>query len=107
MDSKSQKIRLAIAMLMSISEREEWLSGVMPEASFGKLIGAVRNNLGLSLQDVADACHVSKTHIWEIEQERTCNPSARLVWDLSQVLCIDPAFLLKAAALSPPPDPEP
>lgn len=58
-----------------------------------------RTRMGLSLQELADACHVSKTHIWEIEQERTANPSARLVWDLSQALAIDPAFLLKAAAL--------
>ena len=107
MDGKSQTVRRAIAMLMSVSDREEWLSGVMPEASFGKMVSAVRNRLGLSLQEVADACHVSKTHIWEIEQERTCNPSARLVWDLSQVLSIDPAFLLKAAALSTPPAPSP
>lgn len=107
MGDKSKTVRRAIAMLMSVSDREEWLSGVMPEATFGKMISAVRNRLGLSIQEVADACHVSKTHIWEIEQERSCNPSARLVWDLSQVLSIDPAFLLKAAALSPTPDPEP
>lgn len=33
---------------------------------------------GLSLQDVADATGYSKTHIWEVDQGRTDNPSLML-----------------------------
>ena len=39
----------------------------------------LRTAKGESLQDVADAIKVSKTHIWELEKGKSTNPSADLL----------------------------
>lgn len=92
---RNTEVRRAISILMSISEPADF---ERPDVSFGEIIATARTRLRLSLQDVADACHISKTHIHDLEQERSTNPSAALVWNLSQLLLIDPAYLLEKAA---------
>lgn len=52
----------------------------------GELIKSRRDASGLSLQELADACGVTKSHIWELEQGSTSNPSLRLTIKLSMVL---------------------
>lgn len=39
----------------------------------GELIESRRKKAGMSLQDVADACGISKGYLWEIEDGRTVN----------------------------------
>ena len=39
----------------------------------------LRLNAGKSLQQVADAMGVSKTHVWELERGRTANPSLEML----------------------------
>ena len=93
-------INQAIALLMSVSPRA-------PRQrcnAFPDLIRLHRERLGLSLMDVAKACHCAKTHIWDLEQGRSRNPSARLVWMLSQVLGIDPEQCLESAAAHATPE---
>lgn len=92
---RNTEIRRAISLLMSISEPADF---ECPAQSFGEAVSAARARMKLSLQDVADACHISKTHIHDLEQGRSTNPSAALVWNLSQLLALDPAHLLEKAA---------
>jgi transcriptional regulator with XRE-family HTH domain len=47
--------------------------------SFGARIAALRRDAKQSLQDVADAVGVTKTHIWELEKGRTANPSLSVI----------------------------
>lgn len=42
-------------------------------------LNELRVRKGKSLQDVADALSVSKTHIWELEKARAENPSLELL----------------------------
>ena len=51
--------------------------------SFGARIAALRRDANQSLQDVADAVGVTKTHIWELEKGRTANPSLLIIKGLA------------------------
>ncbi len=51
--------------------------------SFGARIAALRRDAKESLQDVADAVGVTKTHIWELEKGRTANPSLLVIKGLA------------------------
>ena len=46
---------------------------------FGARIAELRRSRKESLQDVADAVGVTKTHIWELERGRTSNPSLTVI----------------------------
>ena len=46
---------------------------------FGASIAELRRKRGESLQKVADAAGVTKTHIWELERGRTANPSLSVI----------------------------
>ena len=48
----------------------------------------------MSLQDVADAAGFTKSHIWELEQARSANPTVRAVWSVARALVVSPAWLL-------------
>lgn len=91
-----EAVQKAIALLMSVSQQTSLDEG----QTFGEVVKAARKAQKLSLQEVADACGCTKSHMWDIEQEKSCNPSARFVWLISQALCIDPLECLKAAARS-------
>jgi transcriptional regulator with XRE-family HTH domain len=51
--------------------------------SFGARIAELRRQKGESLQKVADAAGVTKTHIWELERGRTGNPSLSVIQKLA------------------------
>jgi len=51
--------------------------------SLAARIRELRLKSGDSLQDVADAIGVSKTHIWELEKGRSQNPSVELLVKLA------------------------
>ena len=50
---------------------------------FGARIASLRRDRKQSLQDVADAVGVTKTHIWDLEKGRTANPSMTIVKGLA------------------------
>lgn len=50
---------------------------------FGARIAALRRDAKQSLQHVADAVGVTKTHIWELEKGRTANPSLLVIKGLA------------------------
>lgn len=52
--------------------------------SLGARIKELRLKHGQSLQDVADAVGVSKTHIWALERGETSNPSMELLKKLGE-----------------------
>jgi transcriptional regulator with XRE-family HTH domain len=49
-------------------------------------IRTFRMKKGLSLQELADAAGVSKAHIWDLEQNRSKNPSLELLTKLADRL---------------------
>jgi transcriptional regulator with XRE-family HTH domain len=51
--------------------------------ALGAKLLELRLRKGESLQDVADAVLVSKTHIWALEKEKSDNPSLDLIKKLS------------------------
>jgi transcriptional regulator with XRE-family HTH domain len=60
----------------------------------GDRITRLRLAKGESLQQVADAVGVSKTHVWELEKGRADNPSMALVARLADHLGTSVAFLV-------------
>jgi len=62
--------------------------------SLGLRIADLRRKKGQSLQQVADAVGVSKAHIWELEKERTDNPSMALVTRLANYFSVTVSFLV-------------
>ncbi|WP_081767038.1 helix-turn-helix domain-containing protein [Hylemonella gracilis] len=52
--------------------------------SLGARLTELRLRKGASLQDVADAVEVSKTHIWALEKGGTKNPSLDLLKKLAE-----------------------
>jgi len=61
---------------------------------FGVRIAKLRRERGESLQKVADAAGVTKTHIWQIEKEMTANPSLQLVQKLADHFGVSISFLV-------------
>ena len=68
-------------------------------------IAEARKARGLSLDAVARASGMSKSHIWEMEQGRSANPSVKAVWAISGALAVSPAWLLGLDPDAPPIDP--
>lgn len=62
--------------------------------SFGARIAALRRDARQSLQDVADAVGVTKTHIWELEKGRTANPSLAVIRGLAEHFGVSVASLV-------------
>lgn len=60
----------------------------------GQRINELRLGRNESLQDVADAVGVSKAHIWELEKERTDNPSMGLVTRLADHFGVSIRYLV-------------
>lgn len=52
--------------------------------SFAIKLKQLRIKAGQSLQQVADAVHTSKTHIWDMEQGNSANPSRELLVKLAE-----------------------
>ena len=53
-----------------------------------------RKQAKLSLQDVAIASGMTKSHIWELEQGRARNPTVRAVWAIAAALGTSAADML-------------
>jgi len=63
-------------------------------AAFAEKMHRYRKQAKLSLQDVADAAGMTKSHIWEMEQGRSVNPTVRAVWSIAAALGTSPADML-------------
>lgn len=60
----------------------------------GTRLKDLRVRKGESLQQVADAVAASKPHIWELEAERSRNPSLDLLTKLAQHFNVSISYLL-------------
>ncbi len=58
-------------------------------------IAELRRARGESLQDVADAVGVTKTHIWELERGRATNPTLAVIEGLANHFRVSIAALVK------------
>lgn len=67
--------------------------------TLGEEISEARARSRLSLQDVADASGFTKSHVWELEQGRSRNPTVAMVAGLSAALGV-PFLRLAQAALN-------
>lgn len=61
---------------------------------FAARIAELRRNAKESLQDVADAVGVTKTHIWELERGRSANPSFSVIKGLADHFQVSVASLV-------------
>lgn len=61
----------------------------------GDRIKELRLRKGQSLQDVADAVGASKAHIWDLESNRSRNPSLELITALAKHFGTSVAFLVE------------
>jgi transcriptional regulator with XRE-family HTH domain len=61
----------------------------------GDRIRELRLRKGQSLQDVADAVGASKAHIWDLESNRSRNPSLELITALAKHFETSVAFLVE------------
>lgn len=66
--------------------------------SLGDLIRTTRAARELTLDQVATACGMTKSHVWELEQNRTRNPTVKAMDGLAKALGL-PFLMLCAAAL--------
>lgn len=57
-------------------------------------IKETRKARNMSLDDVAASSGFTKSHVWELEQGKSRNPTVRAVWGLSKALGVSPAWLL-------------
>jgi transcriptional regulator with XRE-family HTH domain len=76
------------------------------EMSFATKLKQLRVRAGQSLQQVADAAHTSKTHIWDMEQGNSANPSRELLVKLAAHFRISVSELIgeDPSAVSEPPE---
>jgi len=63
--------------------------------SLGAKINKLRIAKGESLQQLADAIEVSKAHLWELEKNRSENPSLETLKKLANHFNITVGFLLE------------
>jgi transcriptional regulator with XRE-family HTH domain len=66
--------------------------------SLGAKLGQLRLRKGESLQTVATAVGVSKTHIWQLEKGNSENPSVDLLKKLAEHFAVPLTFLADAAS---------
>jgi transcriptional regulator with XRE-family HTH domain len=74
-------------------------------AALGTRIKLLREMRGMTLQAVGNAAGLTKSHVWELEQGRSVNPTVNAVWGLSAALSVSPAMLLGLDDRMPPLDP--
>lgn len=63
-------------------------------SAFSAKMKRYRTQAKLSLEDVAKAAGMTKSHIWELEQGRAKNPTVRAVWAIAAALGTSPADML-------------
>lgn len=100
-----------------MSEDPEWECGMRyiqertgRETSVGLTIaaklGETRKQRRLSLQDVADRARLSKSHIWEIEQGRSINPTISAAIAIASALGVSLDYLCGLSTTLPNLHPE-
>lgn len=67
--------------------------------SMKAIIVSERKKQDLSLQEVADRAEITKSHMWELEQGRSVNPTIRTVYGLAKALGV-PFVSMAAGALN-------
>ena len=70
----------------------------------GWKLSQLRLDKNQSLQQVAEKVMVSKAHIWELEKERTTNPSMGLVTRLADHFGVSVSYLVDEDLASPDAD---
>jgi transcriptional regulator with XRE-family HTH domain len=95
MSARVERLMLELAAAM----REE--IGALPDniLTLGEELKAARAHSRMSLQEVADRSGFTKSHIWEVEQGRSRNPTIGMVAGLSKALGV-PFLRLAQAALN-------
>lgn len=73
--------------------------------ALGTRMKLLRDMRGMTLQQVADAANLTKSHIWELEQGRSVNPTVNAVWGVAAALCVSPGMLLGLDDKLPPIEP--
>lgn len=63
-------------------------------AGFSSRIKQLRTIRDMTLQEVADIADLTKSHVWEMEQGRSVNPTVAAVWGLARALAVSPSVLL-------------
>ena len=65
-------------------------------------VSALRKKAGLTLDELADATHISKSYLWEIENRKVPpTPSAEKVSAIASVLGVTVDFLMEEEASEP------
>ena len=67
----------------------------------GKKIRALRQEMRLTLDELASKTGSSKSYIWELENKPTGRPSAEKIAKIAAVLSVTPEFLLNESRVSP------
>lgn len=62
--------------------------------SLGARLKSLRTGKGESLQKAADAIGISKPHLWEVESEKSTNPSLELLSSLAKHYSTTVAYLV-------------
>jgi len=70
---------------------------VAANTTFGKLIRAYRDGIGISQAQLASCAALSQGYLSQIENNEVQNPSASVLFRLARALHIDPQLLLEAA----------
>ena len=66
-------------------------------AAFGSRIATLRATHKMTLDQVAAASGMTKSHVWELENGRSRNPTVRAVWGIASALGVTPAYMLGIA----------
>lgn len=73
--------------------------GETSRLSMKNIVASERKKQDLSLQEVADRAGITKSHMWEIEQGNSVNPTIRTVYGLAKALGV-PFVSMAAGALN-------
>jgi transcriptional regulator with XRE-family HTH domain len=84
---------------LSAAIREEIASIPEGVGFLGQEVHRARKSAGMTLQEVADIAGFTKSHVWEVEQGRSRNPTVGLLAGLSRALGV-PFLRLAQAALN-------
>lgn len=73
---------------------------ISKSADFASYIRHSREKKGLSLSKAAVLIGCTKSHLWDLEQRRSDNPTIKTLGGLSQALGQDLSYLAELAAIS-------
>jgi len=88
-------LRERVSAAVASASISDW--GASP--TLGEVIKARRKAQSMSLDDVAQAAGCTKSHVWEMEQDRSRNPTVAMVYGLAKALGV-PFPIMAAAALA-------